>query len=67
MTERDLSRWTPRPRPDGSTLEGRWCRLEKLDPKRHGDDLYASAIARGADERFRYLPEPPPSSRADVR
>jgi RimJ/RimL family protein N-acetyltransferase len=60
MTERDLSRWTPRPRPDGAKLEGRWCRLEKLDPTRHGDSLYAASIAPGADDRFRYLPDPPP-------
>lgn len=65
MTERDLSRWTPRPRPDAAKLEGRWCQLEKLDPARHGEDLYASAIAAGSDERFRYLPEVPPSDRAE--
>ena len=65
MTERDLSRWTARPRPDGSPLDGRWCRLEKLDPARHGDDLYASAIAAGSDDRFRYLPDGPPSDRAE--
>jgi RimJ/RimL family protein N-acetyltransferase len=64
MTEGDLSRWTARPRPDGSTLEGRWCRLEKLDLKRHGDHLYASAIAAGSEDRFRYLFESPPATRA---
>ena len=60
MTERDLSRWNPRPRPDGRTLQGRWCRLEKLDPARHGNSLYEASVAPGADERFRYLPDPPP-------
>ena len=65
MTERDLSRWSPRPRPTADKLEGRWCRLERLDPARHGDDLYASAIATGADDRFRYLPDAPPGSRAE--
>ena len=64
MTEPDLSGWTPRPRPDGRTLEGRWCRLEKLDPARHGDALYAASTAPGADGRFRYLFEPPPADRA---
>src|SRR5258705_165243 len=52
MTERDLSRWTPRPRPDGATLEGRWCRLERLDSARHGDGLYEASIAPGAADRF---------------
>ena len=65
MTERDLSRWSPRPRPTADKLEGRWCRLERLDPTLHGDDLYASAIAPGSDLRFRYLPDAPPKNRAE--
>lgn len=65
MTEPDLSRWTPRPRPTAEILEGRWCRLEKLDPARHGDSLYEASVAPGADDRFRYLFEPPPAGRAD--
>ena len=64
MTERDLSRWEPRPRPDALTLEGRWCRLERLDPARHGDSLYEASVAPGADDRFRYLFEPVPADRA---
>lgn len=63
MTERDLSRWTPRPRPDAAVLEERWCRLERLDAARHGDALYAASTAEGAEERFRYLPDPPPYDR----
>ena len=65
MAERDLSGWTPRPRPAGATLEGRWCRLERLDPLRHGDSLYEASVASGADERFRYLFEPAPQSRGE--
>jgi RimJ/RimL family protein N-acetyltransferase len=65
MTERDLSRWTPRPRPTAETLAGRWCRLERLDPARHGDSLFAASMAPGADDRFRYLFEPPHATRAD--
>ena len=64
MTERDLSRWEPKPRPDATTLEGRWCRLERLDPARHGDSLYEASVAPGADDRFRYLFEPVPGDRA---
>jgi RimJ/RimL family protein N-acetyltransferase len=64
MTEPDLSGWTPCPRPDGRTLEGRWCRLEKLDPARHGDALYAASSGLDAEDRFRYLFEPPPADRA---
>lgn len=65
MTERDLSRWTPRPRPTADVITGRWCRLERLDPERHGDDLFAASTAPGAEDRFRYLFEPPPQDRAE--
>lgn len=64
MPEQDLTHWTPRPRPDAAVLEGRWCRLERLDPARHGDSLYAASQAPGAEARFRYLFEQPPSDRA---
>lgn len=41
-------------------LEGRYARLEPLDPARHGADLLASARQPGAEDRFRYLFEEPP-------
>ena len=64
MTESDLSRWTARPRPTAKVLEGRWSRLERLDPQRHSDSLYESTVAPGAEDRFRYLPDPVPVERA---
>jgi RimJ/RimL family protein N-acetyltransferase len=60
-----LAGWTPRPRPSGGPIEGRWCRLERLHPARHGDSLYAASLAPGAEERYRYLFETPPASRAE--
>jgi RimJ/RimL family protein N-acetyltransferase len=39
--------------------------LEPLDPERHGDSLYEASTADGAEQRFRYLFEPPPASRAE--
>lgn len=65
MTERDLSRWTPRPLPAAAKLEGRWCRLERLDPLRHGNSLFEASVAPGAEARFQYLFEPPPNDRAE--
>jgi RimJ/RimL family protein N-acetyltransferase len=59
-----LQLWFPRPRPDDRALEGRWCRLERLSPARHGDSLYEASIASGAEQRFRYLFESPPADRA---
>ena len=65
MPEADLSQWTARPWPEAVLLEGRWCRLERFEPARHAEDLFAASIAPGAEERFRYLFEPPPAGRAE--
>ena len=51
----DLQTWQPCPRPARIPLEGRYCRLEPLDPAKHGDDLFAASMAPGVEERFRYL------------
>lgn len=59
----DLSQWTPRARPERRVHQGRYVRLEPLDPVRHGDDLYAASAAPGAEDRFRYLFDAPPESR----
>jgi len=56
---KDLAAWRPRPRPGRVQLEGHYCRLEPLDPARHGDHLFAASMAPGAEERFRYLFESP--------
>jgi RimJ/RimL family protein N-acetyltransferase len=49
----------PRPRPTRVVLDGHWCRLEPLDPARHGDTLFAASMAPGAETRFRWLFEAP--------
>src|SRR4051812_29885487 len=54
-----LSDWQPRSRPARTALEGRYCRLEPLDPGRHASDLFAASMAPGANERFRYLFDTP--------
>ena len=46
-------------RPTRTTLAGRYCRLEPLDPTHHGDELFAASMAPGAAERFRYLLDAP--------
>jgi RimJ/RimL family protein N-acetyltransferase len=60
----DLVNWNGVPRPERITLEGRYVRLEPLDAARHGADLYASAQAPGAEDRFRYLFEEAPANLA---
>lgn len=59
----DLSNWTPRPRPERVVLEGRYARLEPLEPARHGADLPVAAQAE--PDRFRWLfEEAPPDAAA---
>ena len=55
----DLRHWKPRPRPARVNHEGRYCRLEPLDPSRHGTQLFEASMAPGAEERFRYLFDTP--------
>jgi RimJ/RimL family protein N-acetyltransferase len=55
----DFRNWQPRPRPARVVLEGRFCRLEPLDPAAHADALFAGSMAPGAEERFRYLSDTP--------
>ena len=49
----------PRPRPERVVLEGRYARLEPLDPARHGADLHAATFAAGYEARLRYAPTVP--------
>jgi len=60
----DLNYWKGAPRPERAPIEGRYARLEPLDPARHAADLFASARAEGAADRFRYLFEEVPADRA---
>ena len=60
----DLKNWQPRPRPARTPLDGRFVRLEPLDAASHGDDLFEVATVPDAADRFRYLSEEPPESRA---
>ncbi len=60
----DLLDWKGVPRPERVVLDGRYARLEPLDPARHGADLLASARQPGGGDRFRYLFEEPPADMA---
>ncbi len=57
----------PYPRPQRVTLEGRYARLEPLDPTRHADGLFAASTPPDAADRFRYLFEAPPTDRAELQ
>ncbi len=60
-----LARTTPAARPERIVLDGRYCRLEPLDPARHGDDLWRAVTPADAASRFLYLPVAAPKSRAE--
>lgn len=61
----DLTEWKGVPVPGRETLAGRYVRLEPLNVVAHGEALYGAAVADGADDRFRYLPERPPAGRLE--
>jgi RimJ/RimL family protein N-acetyltransferase len=44
---KSLPEWSTRPAPPRTAMEGRFCRLEPLDPGRHAQDLFA---ANGLDK-----------------
>ncbi len=48
--------------PERVVLQGRYARLEPLDPDTHRDELYAASSPPDRAARFRYMPEPAPAS-----
>lgn len=50
-----LGGWLSRPRPARSPLEGRFCRLEPLDPECHGEALYEALAEEGDPPTWTYL------------
>lgn len=48
-------------------MEGRLVRLEPLDAARHGDDLFEASSVPDAQQRFRWLPDYPPKTRAEYQ
>ncbi|TKT77520.1 GNAT family protein [Aquamicrobium sp. LC103] len=63
----DLKDWTPRQAPARKSMEGRYVRLEPLDPARHGDGLFAASATLDAEQRFQWLYDYPPESREAYR
>ena len=55
--------WTPARRPERAPIDGNLVRLEPLDPRRHGDDLFEASI--GADGTWHYLPYGPFKSKEE--
>lgn len=47
-----LADWQGAPAPTVQLLEGRFIRLEKLDPARHADGLWQALEGPGADPKL---------------
>ncbi|WP_053150471.1 GNAT family N-acetyltransferase [Pseudomonas sp. P97.38] len=59
-----LADWKGAPTPSTQRIEGRFIRLEKLDPARHADGLWQALEGPGADPKlWDYLPYGPFSER----
>jgi RimJ/RimL family protein N-acetyltransferase len=51
--------WERRPRPPLTAMEGRWCRIEPLDPDRHAASLHAANCEDEEGRIWTYLPYGP--------
>ena len=52
--------------PSVDCLQGRYCRLEKLDAERHGNDLYEVYGPEAPEQSFTYLSLNPVADRAEL-
>jgi RimJ/RimL family protein N-acetyltransferase len=50
-----LAGWTARSRPPRSAMEGRFCRVEPIDPDRHAADLHAANVQDPTGVHWTYL------------
>ncbi len=51
--------WTARRRPPRNAMEGRFCRVEPVDPERHATDLHAANSFDREGRNWTYLPYGP--------
>jgi len=54
-----LPDWTARPRPPRTTMHGRYCRVEPLEPGRHADDLFTANALDRSGQNWTYLVQAP--------
>ena len=54
-----LPDWRPPPLPPREAMEGRFCRLEPLEPARHAGSLYAANSLDREGRLYTYLPYGP--------
>jgi RimJ/RimL family protein N-acetyltransferase len=59
LTGSPLPDWTARPRPPRAPMQGRFCRVEPLEPARHADDLFSANALDQAGRNWTYLFQEP--------
>jgi RimJ/RimL family protein N-acetyltransferase len=59
--------WTARSQPPRTAMEGRFCRVEPLDPARHAADLFAANGTDAEGRLWTYLPYGPFATLEDYR
>ena len=59
--------WRPPPHPGREPMEGRYCRLEPLDPDLHAESLFAANSLDVGGKNWTYLPYGPFESLKDYR
>lgn len=62
-----LPGWSARPLPPQSAIEGRFCRVEPLDPERHAEELYAANSEDKEGRLWTYLPQGPFAALGEYR
>ena len=61
----EIAGWSSRPRPPRSDVTGRYCRLEAVNPLRHGADLYAAYMEAPDGRDWTYLFDERPEGEED--
>ena len=59
-----LPEWTPRSLPPRTTIPGRYCHIELLNPEKHGDALYAADMMDPDGANWTYLFQDLPTDRS---
>ena len=62
-----LPGWSPPPAPPRAPMQGRYCRLEPLDPDRHAEALFGADAADADGRSWTYLAYGPFRTLADYR
>jgi len=63
----ELPGWKPPPLPPRKPMEGRFCRLEPLDPKLHAADLFHASARDEKGAMWTYLPYGPFATAGQLR